>query len=149
MQQPTRPPAQPPATVPIGNARIKRFITENPHLTTPYLVLDLDVVRERYRALCAAVPDTGVYYAVKANPDPEVVGLLADLGSRFDVASLGEIDLCVGLGVDRLPRRGVEASSLGEGALRVDERVPRPRHRRSLDSRRSLSTRPPVCSAGQ
>lgn len=97
MQQ--RPPVHPPATVPIGNDRIQRFIAENPHLPSPFLVLDLDVVRERYRALTAAFPNSGIYYAVKANPDRAVVGLLAELGSRFDVASLGEIDLCLDLGI--------------------------------------------------
>src|SRR5207302_11375512 len=37
---------------------------------------------------------------VKANPEPEVVGLLAALGSRFDAASPAEVDLCVQAGAD-------------------------------------------------
>lgn len=88
MQQPTR------------ETRIEAFIRDNPHLQTPFLVVDLNVVRDRYRSLSAALHNVGVYYAVKANPDPAVVGLLAQLGSNFDVASLGEIDLCLGLGID-------------------------------------------------
>jgi len=40
-----------------------------------------------------------VFYAVKANPAPEVVGALKDLGSSFDVASRNEIDLCLGRGI--------------------------------------------------
>jgi ornithine decarboxylase len=84
----------------LDETRIERFIADNPHLQTPFLVVDLNVVRERYRSLCAALPQVGIYYAVKANPDPAVVGLLAELGSNFDVASLGEVDLCLGLGVE-------------------------------------------------
>lgn len=65
---------------------------------TPCLVLDVDVVRRRYGALRAALPDARICYAVKANPDPAVVAELVGLGSSFDVASPGEIDLCLGLG---------------------------------------------------
>src|SRR4029077_11148251 len=36
------------------------------------------------------LPDTKVFYAVKANPAPEVLKLLAELGSCFDVASVSE-----------------------------------------------------------
>ncbi len=86
-----------PAAVP---ARISQFLDERPELPTPFLVIDLDVVRERYESLRAALPLATVYFAVKANPDPEVVGLLAELGSSFDVASVGEIDLCLRLGIE-------------------------------------------------
>lgn len=80
-------------------SRIDEFLACNPQLPTPFLVLDLDIVRDRYRALRAALPQAGVWYAVKANPDAAVVALLAELGSSFDVASVGEVDLCLGLGV--------------------------------------------------
>ncbi len=66
---------------------------------TPCLVLDLDVVRERYDALTQVLPLAAVHYAVKANPAPEVVAVLRDRGANFDVASVGEIDLCLKLGV--------------------------------------------------
>ncbi|WP_375482941.1 type III PLP-dependent enzyme [uncultured Jatrophihabitans sp.] len=87
-----------------STARIDAFLAENPQLPTPVLVVDLDIVRERYLRLRRALPSAEVFYAVKANPDAAVVGLLAGLGSNFDVASLGEIDLCLGLGIapDRL-----------------------------------------------
>ncbi len=66
---------------------------------TPCLVLDLDVVRERYDALTGALPLAAVHYAVKANPAPEVVSVLRDKGAKFDVASPAEVDLCIGLGI--------------------------------------------------
>src|SRR5262249_42466087 len=49
----------------------------------PCLVVDLEVVRDNYRAFASALPDTRVFYAVKANPSPEVLRLLAGLGSCF------------------------------------------------------------------
>ena len=79
--------------------RIERFLAdEDP--STPCLVIDLDVVEERYRALVASLPDADVYYAVKANPSPGLLARLAALGSRFDVASPAEISLCLAAGVD-------------------------------------------------
>ena len=80
--------------------RIEQFFTENPTLETPYLVVDLDVVRNRYLRLRNALPRPDIYYAVKANPEPVVLRTLADLGSRFDVASVGEIDRCLDMGID-------------------------------------------------
>jgi len=56
----------------------------------PCLVVDLDVVRENYLSFAKALPDTRVFYAVKANPAPEVLKLLAAMGSCFDVASMSE-----------------------------------------------------------
>ena len=45
--------------------------------TGPCLVVDLDVVRENYHSFAKALPDSRVFYAVKANPAPEVLSLLA------------------------------------------------------------------------
>ena len=80
-----------------AQARIRRFLDrEQP--ATPCLVIDLETVRERYTAIASAMPEVGVFYAVKANPEPEVVGLLAAEGCSFDVASPAEIDLCLAQG---------------------------------------------------
>ena len=70
----------------------------------PCLVLDLDVVRDNYASFAKALPDTRVFYAVKANPDPRVLELLARLGSCFDAASVVEIEqvLAAGAGADRI-----------------------------------------------
>ena len=68
------------------------------------MVLDLDVVRDNYGAFAQALPDTRVFYAVKANPAPEVLDLLAHLGSCFDTASVVEIQqvLATGCSPDRV-----------------------------------------------
>jgi ornithine decarboxylase len=78
---------------------IERFLVDHPHLPTPFLVLDLDVVAGQYRRLTAALPGVTVLYAVKANPAPAVLRALAAHGSSFDVASPGEIELCLACGI--------------------------------------------------
>jgi len=79
-------------------AKIARFL-EEVRPVTPCVVVDLDVVRDNYLGLRRWLPLADVYYAVKANPAPEIVRMLAGLGSNFDVASRGEIDLCLANGV--------------------------------------------------
>ena len=68
----------------------------------PCLVVDLEVVRENYLTFAKTLPDTRVFYAVKANPEPQVLKLLAELGSCFDTASVVEIQLAL----ERDPLRG-------------------------------------------
>jgi len=80
------------------NRKIERFLAEK-QPETPCLVVDLDVVAEAFQALRTYLPLARVFYAVKANPAGEIVDLLRGLGSSFDVASRGEVDLCLGRGV--------------------------------------------------
>src|SRR5689334_15412861 len=84
-------------------SRIRDFLRRNAD-DGPRLVVDLDVVRENYQTFAKALPDTRVFYAVKANPAPEVLSLLASLGSCFDTASVAEIEmaLAAGAGADRI-----------------------------------------------
>jgi ornithine decarboxylase len=77
--------------------RIARFLAER-QPETPCLVVDLETVAQAYRLLQWHLPLARIFYAVKANPTPEVVATLRGLGSSFDVASRGEVDLCLGLG---------------------------------------------------
>jgi len=83
--------------------RIKEFL-RNRREDGPCLVVDLDVVRDNYAAFAKALPDTRIFYAVKANPDPKLLKLLAGLGSCFDTASVAEIEevLAAGAGPDRI-----------------------------------------------
>ncbi|TDR85190.1 ornithine decarboxylase [Enterovirga rhinocerotis] len=64
----------------------------------PVLVVDLDVIRDNYAKFARALPDTRVFYAVKANPEPKVLSLLAGLGSCFDTASVAEIRMALAAG---------------------------------------------------
>jgi len=84
-------------------ARIREFLRQRQG-EGPCLVVDLDVVRENYLTFSKALPDTKVFYAVKANPAPEILKLLAELGSSFDVASVSETEavLAAGATPDRI-----------------------------------------------
>jgi ornithine decarboxylase len=81
------------------NERIARFLAENVP-ETPCLVVDLDVIAEAYETLRWHLPLARVFYAVKANPAAEIIAMLERKGANFDVASRGEIELCLGCGVD-------------------------------------------------
>ena len=85
------------------NHKIARVLSDHAP-ETPCLVVDLDLIGEAYDLLCRYLPDASVFYAVKANPAAEIIRLLARRGSNFDVASRGEIALCLDSGAtaDRL-----------------------------------------------
>ena len=76
------------------NDKIIRFLSDTVP-DTPCLVVDLDVIGAAYDALRRYLPIAKVYYAVKANPAPEIVAMLAERGSNFDVASRAEIALAL------------------------------------------------------
>ncbi|MBX6323415.1 MAG: type III PLP-dependent enzyme, partial [Rhodospirillaceae bacterium] len=54
--------------------RIDRFLAEI-QPATPCLVVDLEVVKQRYLELKELLPLARIFYAVKANPAPEVLRL--------------------------------------------------------------------------
>ncbi|WP_299622094.1 type III PLP-dependent enzyme [uncultured Tateyamaria sp.] len=66
----------------------------------PTLVLDLDAVETQYHALAAGLGHARIHYAVKANPQREVIARLVQLGSHFDAASRAEIELCLSQSAD-------------------------------------------------
>src|ERR1700743_2336503 len=81
--------------------RIREFLRNrrNDGLDTePCLVVDLEVVRDNYQSFAKALPDSRVFYAVKANPAPEVLNLLASMGSCFDTATVAEIEMALAAG---------------------------------------------------
>jgi len=78
--------------------KLERFLLTRPE--TPFLAVDLDVIKLKYRELRHYFPTASIYYAVKANPAPAVVTLLETLGASFDVASRPELEMCLALGAD-------------------------------------------------
>jgi ornithine decarboxylase len=79
------------------NTKIARFVAEQ-QPATPCLIVDLDVVEENYRTLEAALPEALIYYAIKANPAPAILTLVAGLGGSFDCASVPEIEMALAAG---------------------------------------------------
>jgi len=57
---------------------------------TPIFVIDHEKLRDNYREFRENLPKVQVYFAVKANSNPEIVKTLYEMGSSFDVASMPE-----------------------------------------------------------
>lgn len=60
---------------------------------TPLVVVDHEIIRQNYLEFKKHLPKVQAYYAVKANPEPEIVNTLFKIGSSFDVASMPEFNL--------------------------------------------------------
>ncbi|MDD3155593.1 MAG: type III PLP-dependent enzyme [Victivallaceae bacterium] len=71
---------------------------------TPFVVMDLGIIRRKYNELLEHFPFAKIYYAVKANPANEILEMLRDMDSCFDIASIYELDkvLALGIGPERL-----------------------------------------------
>ena len=66
---------------------------------TPFMVLDLSEIDYQYKSLQAALPGVKIFYALKSLSHPELLKRLKSLGSSFDLATIGEIDLVESLGI--------------------------------------------------
>jgi ornithine decarboxylase len=71
---------------------------------TPVVIIDHEVIRRNYAMFKRHLPKVQAYYAVKANPAPEIVRTLYKAGASFDVASLPEF-LLVHENIESLPAR--------------------------------------------
>jgi len=92
---------------------------------TPFYAYEGRFIRRRMEALRAALPPgLAIHYAVKANPMPQVVALLAGLADGLDVASGGELRtaLDTGMAADRISFAG-PGKSVDELTLAVNTGV--------------------------
>ena len=71
---------------------------------TPLVIIDHEVIRRNYAEFKRHLPTVQAYFAVKANPAPEIVHTLYRSGASFDVASLPEFML-VYENIRKLPDR--------------------------------------------
>jgi ornithine decarboxylase len=60
---------------------------------TPLFVVDHNVLRKNYALFKKHLPRVQAYYAVKANPAPQIVHTLYKIGASFDVASIAEFNI--------------------------------------------------------
>ena len=77
--------------------KIEQFLKDKAP-QAPCLVVDMDVVERQYKSLNQGMSQADIYYAVKANPAPDILKLLVKLGSKFDAASLNEVQMCLDAG---------------------------------------------------
>ncbi|MCL7461250.1 type III PLP-dependent enzyme [Pseudomonas sp. NW5] len=66
---------------------------------TPFVIIDLKTIADAYDQLGNCFPFANIFYAVKANPAVEIIDLLRDKGSSFDIASIYELDKVMSRGV--------------------------------------------------
>lgn len=66
----------------------------------PYLLLDKEIISEKVSLIGRNIKRSKVFYAVKANPDIEVIKLMNSLGTGFEIASEGELQLLASIGVE-------------------------------------------------
>lgn len=71
---------------------------------TPLFVVDHRELRNNFKRFRKQLPRVQAYYAVKANPDPEIVRTLYRAGASFDVASISEFHI-VHRNIEHLPPR--------------------------------------------
>lgn len=89
----------------IGAALQKHIRGVNPHTCEDgaedaFFVADLGDIYRQHMRWKKHLPRVTSHYAVKCNPDPRVLALLASLGTGFDCASKTEIQQVLHLGVD-------------------------------------------------
>jgi diaminopimelate decarboxylase len=78
---------------------------------TPLYAVDARMVRERVAQVRELLPDgVRLHYAIKANPMPDLLHLLAPLVDGFDIASAGELQLALDAG-----HRGADLGFAGPG----------------------------------
>lgn len=67
---------------------------------TPFLLIDKDKVREKTTMIGRNIKNAKVFYAVKANPDIEILRFLNGLNLGFEIASEGELEILSSIGVE-------------------------------------------------
>ena len=64
----------------------------------PVMIIRRSILIRQYKRFRQYLPQVTPYYAIKANPHPDVIKTFVRLGSHFDVASAQEMNLVLGLG---------------------------------------------------
>ena len=66
----------------------------------PVLVMSRQRLRANARRFIAAMPRVRPHFAVKANPDKDILRIFKEEGTCFEIASIAELDAMVTLGAD-------------------------------------------------
>lgn len=81
------------------NDFIKSIILKNQDVKQPFYVLDIGEIVSLMEKWTNFLPNIHPFYAVKCNPEPSFLAILAAMGSNFDCASRAEIEYVLSLGV--------------------------------------------------
>ncbi len=66
----------------------------------PYLLMDGDIIKAKVSMIGKNIKNSKVFYAVKANPDIEILRLINSLRIGFEIASEGELQMLSSLNVE-------------------------------------------------
>jgi ornithine decarboxylase len=66
---------------------------------SPIMIIRKSLLEKQYRRFRKHLPQVTPYYAIKANPRPEIIKVFAKLGSCFDIASAHEMNQVLNLGI--------------------------------------------------
>lgn len=78
--------------------------------TSPIMLIRKSVLAKQLHRFRTHLPNVTPYYAIKANPHPEVIKTFLKLGSHFDVASANEMNLVLSLGAS--PQKIIFANTI-------------------------------------
>ncbi|MFH1381260.1 MAG: type III PLP-dependent enzyme [Candidatus Omnitrophota bacterium] len=67
--------------------------------TTPFMLIRRSMLERQYERFRKCLPEVTPHYAIKANPNPQIIKTFANLGASFDVASAAEMKQVLRFGV--------------------------------------------------
>lgn len=78
---------------------MKDLIIKTKKYPTPFYVFDLGQVEKNYRDIKRSLVGAKIHYAVKANPSKGILERLNTIGSKFEIASINELNALREIGV--------------------------------------------------
>jgi len=89
--------------------KVLRYLDKG-NIETPFLLVDSERVKEKVSLIGRYINNSKVFYAVKANPDIEILRFLNGLKLGFEISSEGELGILSSLGVE--PERIISSNPI-------------------------------------
>ncbi|OGY41592.1 MAG: hypothetical protein A2Y82_01210 [Candidatus Buchananbacteria bacterium RBG_13_36_9] len=89
--------------------KLKKYYSLD-ELKTPCLIMDKSIIKQKYEAIKNSINGVRVFYAMKANPNIEILRFLNELGCGFEIASVNELNDLLSLKVD--PKKIISSNPL-------------------------------------
>jgi len=86
---------------------IRRMLKKH---SSPLMLIEEDALEKQFKVFRSALPEVTPYYAIKANPYPEIIKKFVELGTGFDVASANEMNTVLELGAN--PEKVIFANTI-------------------------------------
>ncbi len=77
--------------------RLDALLNEVP---TPSLILDFEEIANSYQQFVTSFPGAKIFYAMKANANPDIIQLVVNRGGGLEIASLAELEKSFSAGAD-------------------------------------------------